>query len=141
MCEMDRASQFVNQQVQHFSKRHMEKLCEVYPTLSKQELILASGNKALIAAVENTITLEKTIARMVAELNEVSAIYAQKFGATVEELLNKAQEERQTIIDAKQKNFEFRIREAIGLVELVSSADAFNVLNSCRNEIEMMGKK
>ncbi|RLB93547.1 MAG: hypothetical protein DRH26_03630, partial [Deltaproteobacteria bacterium] len=38
----------------------------------------------------------------------------------------------------KCQDFEFRIRKAIGLVELVSSVEAFDVLEECRNEIEEM---
>ena len=141
MSQMDRASQFVNLQVNHFIQRHQAKLMEVYPAPSEEELILASGNKALIAAMEDTLALEKTIIRMINELEEVSEKYSQKFGATVEELVSKAREERSAMLSEKQRDFEFRIRETIGLVELVSSADAFNVLNACRNEIEYMGKE
>jgi hypothetical protein len=141
MSQMDRATQFVNQQVEHFIKKHQAKLMEVYPAPSEKEIIASSGNKALIAAVEDTLALEKTIIRMIDELEEVSAKYSLKFGSTVEDLVEKAMAERSALLTAKQKDFEFRIREAIGLVELVSSEDAFNVLNGCRNEIEQMGKE
>jgi len=141
MSQADRASNFVNLQVKHFTQKHMDKLQETYPVPSEEEIIRASGNKALIAAVEDTKTLEKTIIRMIEELDMVSEKYARKFGSTVEDLVDKAMTERAAFLTAKQKDFEFRIREAVGLVELVSSADAFNVLNACRNEIEQMGKE
>ena len=141
MSQMDRATQFVNQQVESFTQRHAAKLMEVYHAPTEEEIIRSSGNKALIAAVEDTQNLEKTIIRMIEELDAVSEKYARKFGPTVERLIQEAMEKRSALLSEKQRDFEFRIREAIGLVELVSSTDAFNVLNACRNEIEQMGKE
>lgn len=141
MSERNRQIAFVNQQIPNLLKRHMAKLLEIRLAKTNEEILRASGNADLISAMDATDALDQEIESLIAKRYAFAAECLEKFGAVCEELIRKEEASRDELVNRTHEDFEFRIREAIGLVELVGGPEAFKVLQDCREEINKLGKE
>lgn len=132
---------FVNRHVKVFSDRHRAKLGHAFPMKTPEAIIQESGNAELIEAVTRFNLLEDELTTLQNRMAEAAEKFNKEFGPTVDQLVKDADMTRVTELQEKQDAFDYRLRTAIGLVELVSPERAYEVLEQCRQEIEQLGKE
>lgn len=134
--EKQRNVGYVESMVQTLINRHYKRLQEITPALIPEDIIRASGIPGIAAALDEREKLMEAVHKAEDAFDEASRAFALDYHEQIGALEEEHESARTNAMIEKQRNFEFRIRKAIGLVELVSSVDAFDVLEECRNEIE-----
>jgi hypothetical protein len=134
------ARSFVAQHVGVFIKRHWRKLNQVFPAPELETTIKESGNTELLEAVAYLDNLDAELNALEKMRDEAIQDFKNAFGETVDSLMCDACTEHSKLLEEKQTAFEYKVRTAIGLVELVSPKKAYEVLESCRSQIEDLGK-
>jgi len=139
--EFAREARFVAEQVDVFIQRFNNKLDEVTPPICEETILRESGIKGIEKAMDNVERLFNNVQHAIDAHSEAIDAFNDTYGEASDELGQKAVDAVKAEVEEKKRDFEFRIRRAIGLVELVGSEDAFIVLDNCRNEIEALGKE
>lgn len=139
--EFIREARFVEATVDNLIKHHAKKIESTTPQLIDEDVIRTSG----IADINKAMNHVKTLAILANKADEnykaAADYFNSRYCTELDELLNTADQERADTITRAIEDFNFRIRKAIGLVELVDPTEAFDVLEECRNEIHYMGKE
>ena len=131
-----REKEFVARHVDIFIKRHWKKINEVSQRKTLETIIKESGNTDIIKAAANVEAIEEEIKVLQHKLKEAIEGFKQAYGTVYNNLICDAETARSKFLQEKQEKFEYNIRRAIGLVELVSSERAYEVLEDCRADIE-----
>jgi len=132
---------FVHRHVGVFSDRHRVKLDQVFPVKTTKAIIQESNNRSLILAATRINNLEEGLVDLRNKLNEAIDEFNGTFGATLNQLVHDSMTTRAVELQKKQDEFDYKLRMAIGLVDLVSPDRAYDVLESCRRQIENLGKE
>lgn len=138
-CEPSQRA-FVAQHVAEFSKRHWKKLNQVFPAPELEATITESGNAELIKAVAYLDNLDAELDALETKRYKAIQDFDDEFGPVVDSLMCDAYTKHRKLLEEKQTAFEYTVKTAIGLVELVSPKRAYEVLESCRSTIEDLGK-
>ena len=140
-----RESNFVNHMVSTLIERYNNKLEEVTPGIDEEAVMRGSGIRGIGPAMDRIEHLLDAVddafkaVDVAVEAHRAGLEkFDQKFGEECTALCNEAEEALAKAMHAKRHDFEFRIRRAIGLVELVGGEEAFDVLEGCRWEIERL---
>ena len=133
------AKAFVNQHVTAFIAQHREKLNELYPdNKSLRELMQELGYQHIVDAMEDLgamdVEIEALIAKQVKAIQDFNTHYA----SIIHDAMKEDDRAHSAFLQKKQEKFEHKIRAAYGLVELVSTERAYEVLENCRQQIRDM---
>lgn len=138
--EQLKEARFVSNMVDVFIKRHTVKLHEATPLMDEEKIIRGSGIKGLSEMMDVVEHASAKIGKAQEAYNQVRISFDAAYGEAIKELLDAASRQYVATLAEKSQDFEFRIRKAIGEVELVNGHAAFLTLDACRNEINEMGK-
>jgi hypothetical protein len=131
---------FVARMVDVLIDRHKRAVVPTIPRKTVAELVKASGNAEMITAFDRVNELEEE-ARKVAQLfDDAANEYGFTFGDTTDALIKEARVAEEKAIADAVNEFEFKIRNAIGLVTLVGGKEAYEVLQECREDIKKLGE-
>ncbi len=133
--ETIREARFVGNMVNVLIKRHRRKMQSVTPAADHKDVIMNSSNDVLAKAAAAVSHTEAAVEQAIAQHNTAVESFENRFGEQVDELIKKAIMVREKNIARACEEFDFHVRSAIGLVELVGGAEAFEVLEECRNII------
>lgn len=131
----DRTKHYVNKMVTTLIERFKNKLYSVMPEINEEVLLRNSGIEGINAVMDAVEAADAAVKAAIEAHSSVVDAFQEEFGERIAELMSNACEEQDTDYKEKCDDFEFRIRRAIGEVELVSSEAAFMTLEECRNEI------
>lgn len=132
--------EFVSRHVAEFTKRHWKKLNQVFPAPELEDTIKESGNTDLIEAAAYLDHLDSELEALENKRRVAIQDFENAFASVVDSLMCNACTAHSKTLQEKQESFDYQIRTAIGLVELVSSEDAYEILENCRRDIEDLGK-
>jgi hypothetical protein len=131
-----REASYVAMMVLTLIKRFKAKLNECTKRVDHEEVVRTSGIKGIVSAMDEIETLNNNITSAIDAHAEATDSFNEIYGEECSKLCDKAEDERVAEMAEKSRKFEFTVRKSIGLVELVSGAAAFEVLETARNEIE-----
>ena len=134
----DKQIAFVRRMVKIFTDRHHNKLEDVTEALDEKSVIRTSGleniNRAMDVVEQTHGAIQKAVDAHEMAMKDFDAQYDDR----LQEIMHAAQCDREDFMEEKRADFEYKINTAVGLIELVSSEKAFEVLEACRLEIENM---
>ena len=139
--KLSRKSNFVRNTVKVLVKRFNDKLQETMPTICEETILRESNIKGINAAMDRVEEAHREIDDAKATYKAIVAEFHEMYGVANINLMRAAKEKRKASLIKQKEDFEFDIRYAIGLVELVDSAQAYDVLQQARIKIRDLGKQ
>ena len=138
MQEFERESSFVNHMVTTLIDRYAEKLGSITPQVDEEAILRESGIKGINVDMDRLEDAYRAIDDALAHRDALAADFRETYNEATNKLVKIAVKKLAEDCAEKCRKFEFKVREAIGLVELVGGPEAFAVLQECRQEIEDM---
>ena len=137
----NRQVNFVSMMVDTLLQRFARKQEDTAELICEETLMRTSGIKGINKAMDNVESKHQAMVQAGQDHADAVDEFNATYEAEVASLRKKALIQRDARLEEERATFEFKLRDAIGLVQLVGADAAFEVLQECREEIRDMGKE